>query len=74
MRKILLPLIVCVLFPLIALADGLSITFCPETIRPGKTERISFNAPAAGSAMNVDGGRASAVLPALSWNVLRFVK
>ena len=50
MRKILLPLIVCVLFPLIALADGLSITFCPETIRPGKTERISFNAPAAGSA------------------------
>ena len=41
MRKILLPLIVCVLFPLIALADGLSITFCPETIRPGKTERLS---------------------------------
>ena len=31
-------------------------------------------APAAGSEIAVDGGKASAVLPALSWNVLRFTK
>ena len=49
MLKKLLPLLLAaLLLPLMALADSLSFTAAPETLRPGKTERISFSAPQSG--------------------------
>ncbi len=51
MLKKLLPLLLAaLLLPLMALADSLSFTAAPETLRPGKTERISFSAPQSGKA------------------------
>ena len=41
-------LILALLLPLVSLAQELSFTVCPDLIRPGKTERISFTVPAAG--------------------------
>lgn len=51
MLKKLLPLLLAaLLLPLLALAEELNFTVAPETLRPGKTERISFLAPQSGQA------------------------
>ena len=50
MRKWLAALLLLLLFPCAALAEGLGFTVSPDVIRPGKIERISFSAPAAGDA------------------------
>ncbi len=51
MLKKLLPLLLAaLLLPLMALAEELNFTVTPETLRPGKTERISFFTPQSGQA------------------------
>ena len=50
MRKFLLTMLLILLLPAAALAEGLSFTVLPETIHPGKIERISFTAPSSGTA------------------------
>ena len=49
-RRFFFLMFLVMLLPLAALAEGLSLTVMPDTVRPGKTERISFEAPAAGTA------------------------
>ena len=45
-----------------------------DDVKAVNTEEHPDNvAPAAGAPASVDGGRASVVVPALSWNVIRFV-
>ena len=50
MRKWLALLLLLLLVPCAALAEGLGFTVYPETVRPGKIERISFSAPSDGTA------------------------
>ena len=50
MRKVLLSLLLMILLPVAALAEGLGFTVVPDTIYPGKIDRISFSAPASGTA------------------------
>ena len=49
MRKCLLVLLL-LCFPFAALAEGLDFTVVPDTVRPGKMERISFFLPTEGTA------------------------
>ncbi len=50
MRKWFAAVLLLLLVPCAALAEGLGFTVCPDAIRPGKIERISFTAPSEGSA------------------------
>ena len=50
MRKWFAAVLLLLLVPCAALAEGLGFTVCPDAIRPGKIERISFMAPSEGSA------------------------
>ena len=50
MWKRLVTLLLLLLLPCAALAEGLGFTVYPETVRPGKIERISFSAPSEGEA------------------------
>lgn len=50
MRKWLVTFMLLMLVSCAALAEGLRFTVYPGTVRPGKTERISFSAPSAGEA------------------------
>ena len=50
MRKWFAAVLLLLLVPCAALAEGLGFTVCPDAIRPGKIERISFSAPSDGTA------------------------
>ncbi len=50
MRKWLAALLLFLLVPCAAMTEGLDFTVYPESVRPGKIERISFSAPSDGEA------------------------
>ncbi len=50
MWKWFVTVLLLLLVPCAVLADGLGFTVCPDAIRPGKIERISFSAPSDGTA------------------------
>ena len=50
MWKWLVTVLLLLFLPCAALAEGLGFTVCPDAIRPGKIERISFSAPSDGTA------------------------
>ncbi len=50
MRKWFAAVLLLLLVPCAALAEGLGFTVYPDLIRPGKIERISFSAPENGEA------------------------
>ena len=49
-RALLCVMLLLLLLPLCALAEGLGFTVVPDILLPGKTERISFTAPSEGRA------------------------